>query len=376
MGLPHFEINAAVVRQLGEELVSDEVTALIELVKNSYDADASYVNIVVDTNNIYPHGESLLTFQQHKPSFPGYILVEDDGIGMTKSEIESGWLTISYSSKRTMKQLGGLTPLKKRTPLGEKGLGRLSTQRLGNRLEMLTIRDPSLSTESEKNVQHHVAFDWSDFSEDKTLTTVPVEFASRPVNNLERGTKLIISDLCNPSIWETDSQSRLITQLSQLIFPFEEVRTFRVYLTINGVEIDLHTISAELRELSLSHFDFKYERGRFIITGKIKLPRLGTGDKNDDTYNRLLAIDQGRAFFECLADSTHSPHLSGITYLDKGGWFIQVDKEIALISMSGLIVDREGGIYDPGKFHGEMDEFFLRGIDLSEEGSTFVNRHT
>ena len=49
--MPHFDISAAVVRQLGEELVSDEVTALIELVKNAYDADATYANIIVDTEN-------------------------------------------------------------------------------------------------------------------------------------------------------------------------------------------------------------------------------------------------------------------------------------------------------------------------------------
>ena len=44
-----FDINPHVIRQLGAELVSDEVTALMELIKNSYDADASYVRIVIDT---------------------------------------------------------------------------------------------------------------------------------------------------------------------------------------------------------------------------------------------------------------------------------------------------------------------------------------
>ena len=49
MASPHFDISAAVVRQLGDELVSDEVTAIVELVKNAYDADATYAHVVVNT---------------------------------------------------------------------------------------------------------------------------------------------------------------------------------------------------------------------------------------------------------------------------------------------------------------------------------------
>jgi len=127
---PHFDISAAVVKQLGEELVSDEITALIELVKNAYDADASYANVVVDTNN-WPSEALFYTENANNPAQPGYILIEDDGIGMAGSEIEKGWLTISFSAKREMRKKGDLTPKKKRTPLGKKGVGRLSTQRLG-----------------------------------------------------------------------------------------------------------------------------------------------------------------------------------------------------------------------------------------------------
>ena len=61
----------------------------------------------------------------------------------------------------------------------------------------------------------------------------------------KRGTRLIITNLREPGVWlgET-SQQELLGQLSQLIFPFEEVRPFNVYLTINGVRLDLQTISS------------------------------------------------------------------------------------------------------------------------------------
>ena len=89
-----FDINPHVIRQLGEELVPDEMTALMELIKNAYDADASFVKIDINTTGVYS-GESL-TYQSHT----GYIVVEDSGVGMDDEAIVKSWLTISYSSKR------------------------------------------------------------------------------------------------------------------------------------------------------------------------------------------------------------------------------------------------------------------------------------
>ena len=74
----HFDINPRVVKQLGEELVSDEITALMELVKNAYDADARYVYVEIDTTNQYQK-EPLFY-----PDHTGFIIVEDDGAGMNK----------------------------------------------------------------------------------------------------------------------------------------------------------------------------------------------------------------------------------------------------------------------------------------------------
>ena len=60
---PHslrFDINAAVVFRLGEELITDVVQALVELVKNSYDADATWVNVTIDTRRKQQMGTKLL----------------------------------------------------------------------------------------------------------------------------------------------------------------------------------------------------------------------------------------------------------------------------------------------------------------------------
>lgn len=91
-----FDINPHVIRQLGAELVSDQVTALMELIKNSYDADASYVKIEINTTD--QCNISGLYNKRHN----GYILVEDNGFGMDQETILKSWLIISYSNKRAI----------------------------------------------------------------------------------------------------------------------------------------------------------------------------------------------------------------------------------------------------------------------------------
>ena len=384
---PHFNISAAVVKQLGEELVSDEVTALIELVKNCYDADAKFANVVIDTNNSPLEADLYFSEKNGFSPNPGYILVEDGGNGMTSAEIEKGWLTISYSEKREMKKIGELTPLEKRTPLGDKGLGRLSTQRLGNRLELFTVKRQGLVKQpNDLNRQTHIAFDWADFSEDKVLTSVNVHSSSEVNVKIKHGTRLIITDLRDPRVWLGDvAQEKLVGQLSQLLFPFKEVRPFNVYLTINGIRFDLQTISTKLRDLSQSHFAFSFDvdNGKKLkLKCKIKLPRLkGLGEEKEDIYNRLLARDQGKSFFGYLTDNTNRFSISGLEYVGKDGWFISWDQELDSNSISGWVLGEDGSIVNPGKFIGEIDEFFFRGIDLkdifntSAEYKNFVDRH-
>src|SRR5438552_13073775 len=139
-----FEVDASVVFQLGENLISDEVQAVLELIKNAYDADASVVEVTIDAA-----GET-----GGKGNLPS-IRVSDNGTGMTEGDIRHGWLNISASLKRELKRKGGTTP-GGRTPLGDKGLGRLSTQRLGDDLQ-ITTRPRGLRTEYE------VSFSWSAF---------------------------------------------------------------------------------------------------------------------------------------------------------------------------------------------------------------------
>ena len=157
---PHFDITPHIVKQLGEQLVSDELTALLELIKNAYDADASYVSIEINATGKYQ--EEKLFYPVHK----GYIIVEDDGFGMSEETILKSWLIISYSQKRSFKEAGKKTG-KKRTPLGDKGLGRLSTQRLADFCEIFTHEEVKQGT--------HIGFNWKDFEYEEALSKVKVK---------------------------------------------------------------------------------------------------------------------------------------------------------------------------------------------------------
>lgn len=379
---PHFDISAHVVKQLGEELVSDEVTALLELVKNAYDADATYVNITVDTSNVLVSPEFHFIPENDYSVKPGYLTLEDDGIGMGQREIEKGWLRISFSAKRKMRERGILTPKRRRVPLGDKGLGRLSTQRLGDRLEIFTHKERNIETfwdseadtiTNEDNLEHHVAFSWSEFTEDRELTAVPVYWDTQTVKSPRQGTKLVITDLRNPAVWTKGEQEKIIQQLSQVISPYEEVRPFNVYLNIDGRRIDLGTIVESLREVAVSSFRFRsyendHKRDQYLLSieGKIKFARLGVEAQEYE----LIQKDDGLDFFNFLTNPTNQHSLSEAEYLGKGSYFIAINQVLSFDSLGGLALDH-GEVANPGRFYGVIDEFLFRGVDLDPLGDVF-----
>ena len=111
--------SSHIITLLGDELIGSNSLALFELVKNSYDADADNVYI------------KFLDFQTDNPS----ISIEDDVIGMTKDIIEKAWLVIGTDYKRKeVKE----SREKRRTSLGNKGVGRLAVHRLANSIILET----------------------------------------------------------------------------------------------------------------------------------------------------------------------------------------------------------------------------------------------
>ena len=257
--------------------------------------------------------------------------------------------------------------------------------------EFVTVEDEELQKEIQEEcanrIEHRVAFSWEDFTEDANLSTVPVQLNSEAKKKPRKGTKLIITSLRDISVWERDTtKNNLINQISQLIFPFKEVKPFRVYLIINGEEIKLNSISEKMRDLGVSRFTLGFDGEKLSLTGKIRLNRLqgaGTG-KEGEIYERYISPDQGKDFYTFLTSPSNNHSIDNVSYIGKDGWFLHFSEEVSLASLGDLsliTVNGKTAIANPGSFHAEIDEFFLRNVDTGnvfgrfDEYRQFVSRH-
>lgn len=103
----YFKFDVSTFRLLGRELITDRITALFELVKNCYDANAQNVDIIFE--------------QVGKLCLNSRITIKDDGIGMSYSDLKNKWMVIGTSSKRR-KRIS--PPPCCRVVAGKKGVGR------------------------------------------------------------------------------------------------------------------------------------------------------------------------------------------------------------------------------------------------------------
>lgn len=116
-----FTIDTHLFRELGELLVGRDSTALIELIKNSYDADAT---------------EVVVLGQRLSDPARGLIVITDDGSGMTPTQFEQGFLRVASRMKDEGDRLSGRF---KRRYTGAKGIGRLAAHKLACLLEVQSI---------------------------------------------------------------------------------------------------------------------------------------------------------------------------------------------------------------------------------------------
>lgn len=340
----HFEIDASVVFQLGESLITDSIQALMELVKNAYDADATFCRIIISTAAISDD-------QSPFNGAIGSISIADDGIGMALDTIRTGWLIISNSPKRSLKSRAGTTP-KGRTPLGDKGLGRLGTQRLGENLEMVTRVHNS-------PVQQRVWFSWRQFADQRVLSEVAIQ-RKEEAPNFRKGTRLIISGLRDIETW-TEAISELETRLSSMISPYEEARDFTVHASVNGTDLELLSISARLRDAAQLRYSLDYDGTYLKVVGSARLSYLrpeaaATADDKAE-FKALIEDDAGSSFFEYLSQKKQAQGYN-LTRLASPGWFASFKTTIDIATMDKS-VDVDGQRANPGPFHGAVDFFSL-----------------
>lgn len=217
IGETPFSVSARVAMQLGRESISSSITAIIELVKNAYDADAESVRIRF--------------FRLNTPE--AMMVIEDDGNGMSASDLKANWMVIGTANKTQMQKPGG----KGRVLTGEKGLGRLGLDRLCGR-----TRVQSVTLGASKAVELDV--DWLKYEQAgqsrleevaHPLFRIP-DLRLDPLTGVARdypkGTCLILDGLKDK--WNEAAIAELHGELSLLISPFHTLNDFRVELDTGG----------------------------------------------------------------------------------------------------------------------------------------------
>ena len=352
---PRFDIAAAVVFRLGEELITDDVQALVELVKNSYDADATWVNVTIDSKS---NNDSATQFDNAL----GSIVVEDNGRGMGEDAIRSGWLTIASSPKQAQKTKGETTA-RGRTPIGDKGLGRLGCQRLAENVEIFTRGEKELGKE------HHIAFSWGDFHKKAKLSDVPIKWKSRTNVRKRAGTRLVLSGIREPDVWQVDEKlDELQRKLSVMISPFEEAEDFNLYLTVDGKSIELAEIHNRLRESAQLQYKLKFDGETLNIQGRARMNYLKPSRKQDQKIlDAATKRDNGESLFEFLDGRKTKGRPLRFRRARAKGWFVFFSTDRSLDDLDNVRRVRRSPV-NPGSFRGEIDAVSLESSDAKNTG--------
>lgn len=197
--------RARIVHTIGRDLISNGIVALVELIKNAYDADASKVRLI---------------FEEPLEPGKGSIVIEDDGIGMKMEKVRTAWFEPATVSKiRDIETPSG------RRVTGEKGIGRFAAARLAQSLEMST-----LAKGSRRLVR--VRFEWGDFDDEKLyLDQVKFRWEEAPApKERTQGTRLHLVSLND--LWDTSHLVRLRSQLARLVSPHEGKSDFEIILEL------------------------------------------------------------------------------------------------------------------------------------------------
>ncbi|MBY0265925.1 MAG: ATP-binding protein [Burkholderiales bacterium] len=343
-----FSIEGRIVRELGERLVKAPEVALIELIKNSYDADAEWCELI--------------------ENFPENIVVRDNGHGMTVDEFRNAWMRIGTSSKEN-------TPKSrkyKRAITGEKGLGRFAVRYLGRHLLLKTVaNDPKRGRTSLE-----AAFDWPEVDKHEDLGDIQIPYTLRRAEGEPLGTTLTISKLriSGDQVDVRSVRTAAVTSLSPYKSLLEKSHPINSAdrdpgFSFRFKESDQDAISFDLAEQLLNHFALRcvinLSRNQLGLKvyepGKNK-PRLSISHKYENSIGSLYA------------DLRFFPFRSGLL---QG---IEVDGKVArswIRSNCGVAVFDRGFRVLPYGIDG--DDWLLvnqdRGMSVRDPVSNIAKRH-
>ncbi len=228
----YIEPTGRLIMAIGKDLIKDLPAAMVELVKNSYDADATYVKIT------YKKTDSELK-----------IDVEDDGHGMSQETVIGAWMVPSTDYKLKMKK----SP-KGRIYQGRKGIGRYAVSLLGNKLELITIKD---------SIKTLASFDWSEFNSEKKLSEIPIMITTSKTNE-HSGTMLAITNEYGNNITDEIKESDVLKIEKELSKLLSNIDDFKIEVCYDNFYTDSKkNITKVISQLELD------DAWHYRLTGKV-----------------------------------------------------------------------------------------------------------
>lgn len=264
--------RARIIKTIGEELISNDIVAILELVKNSYDANASIISIRFQGKviSIDEKKKKKLILQKEGSS----IVIEDDGVGMSLDVVKTAWMEPATPNKKNNIH----SPDKKRRHTGEKGVGRFASAKLSQNLELVT---------KEKDDNEIVAmFNWGDFTDQKYLDEVRCNWEVRESSAISKeGTILTLTNL--KSDWDEDKLNSLRITLSRLMNPLFPVPDFLMELELpdslqklsgsiespDSLKIPVYSIEGDISDAGFLSFTYKSIHSELPTEDKIDLSR-------------------------------------------------------------------------------------------------------
>ncbi len=273
-----FSFHPGVFQILGEELVSDPIIALAELVKNSYDADAEHVRI-----ELVSQPERMIT-------------VSDDGHGMTRHDVSDGWLVVGTPLKREPEKPRSRN--KGRVLVGSMGIGRLAAFSIADTVEVTTVAGDGYS--------RHFSIRLSEITDLESLSNLKVDVSTERKPDAPTGTVIRLTEVKQ---WLDEEQIvALKRRLGALLGP-EESEDFNIHLVIDGEDEPLAleevlpeapiTVEALVSEDGVATVSLNATKELFL--GDARIPKGGWEFTSDLRYDKLPGV-KIKAFWYPLGD--------------------------------------------------------------------------
>jgi signal transduction histidine kinase len=258
-----FTVDSALLSELGEKLVETAHIALVELVKNAYDADATQTTVKIIPNpDLEPHitknGSSMkIVGRRAGPE----LHVIDNGSGMTFHDVQKYWMRIATTHKQKLT----VSARYGRPRTGEKGIGRFSCRRLGTQLKLITTAAVNGHFE-----QTEVLFEWLKFKPGKEISEIKCEGDRKTLKNAIPGTQLIITG--SPvDEWRKQGYDFLKRQLAVLTANrgkkrphFEEDPGFNVTLEAPGFNEEIKDLRESLLKAGWGDLNLQVKAGGVV----------------------------------------------------------------------------------------------------------------